>query len=100
MRSPADPVVFDRSAPLNSDHADSDHPEQRSDRHAPRHREGTALPPAPGGGRMSAGVPATGVVDARPAKDIGTLRALWRFRSYGQVELRALLLGVLMRGCE
>ncbi|WP_433554960.1 ABC transporter ATP-binding protein [Pseudonocardia xinjiangensis] len=49
---------------------------------------------------MSTEVPASGVVDARPAKDIGTLRALWRFRKYGQAELRSLLLGVLMRGCE
>jgi ATP-binding cassette subfamily B protein/subfamily B ATP-binding cassette protein MsbA len=32
--------------------------------------------------------------------DSGTLRELWRFRRYGQVELRWLLLGVAMRGGE
>ena len=32
--------------------------------------------------------------------DSGTLRALWRFRRYGQVEMRWLLLGVAMRGGE
>jgi ATP-binding cassette subfamily B protein len=32
--------------------------------------------------------------------DIGTLRQLWRFRDYGRAELRSLLLGTGMRGCE
>ena len=35
-----------------------------------------------------------------PPRDIGTLRELWRFRDYGRTELRSLLLGVVMRGCE
>jgi ATP-binding cassette, subfamily B, bacterial len=32
--------------------------------------------------------------------DIGTLRQLWRFRNYGRAELRSLVLGTAMRGCE
>ena len=32
--------------------------------------------------------------------DIGTLRQLWRFRDYGRAELRSLVLGTVMRGCE
>jgi ATP-binding cassette subfamily B protein len=32
--------------------------------------------------------------------DIGTLRQLWRFRNYGRAELRPLVLGTAMRGCE
>jgi ATP-binding cassette subfamily B protein len=36
----------------------------------------------------------------RAPENIGTLRQLWRFRSYGQVELRWLSAGVVMRGFE
>ncbi|MCH6170961.1 ABC transporter ATP-binding protein [Pseudonocardia alaniniphila] len=36
----------------------------------------------------------------RAPGDIGTLRQLWRFRSYGQTEMRWLVLGVGMRACE
>jgi len=32
--------------------------------------------------------------------DVGTLRQLWRFRDYGRAELRSLVLGTAMRGCE
>jgi ATP-binding cassette, subfamily B, bacterial len=39
-------------------------------------------------------------VDNRSPESIGTLRQLWRFRSYGQSELRWLLTGVGMRGLE
>ncbi|HEY4418696.1 MAG TPA: ABC transporter ATP-binding protein [Pseudonocardia sp.] len=39
-------------------------------------------------------------VDKRSPESIGTLRQLWRFRSYGQSELRWLLTGVGMRGLE
>ncbi len=35
-----------------------------------------------------------------PARDVGTLRALWRFRDYARPELRALGWGVAMRGAE
>jgi ATP-binding cassette subfamily B protein/subfamily B ATP-binding cassette protein MsbA len=35
-----------------------------------------------------------------PAQDVGTLRALWRFRDYARPELRALGWGVGMRGAE
>jgi ATP-binding cassette subfamily B protein len=36
----------------------------------------------------------------RAAVDVGTIRGLWRFRSYGRAELRWLLIGVVMRACE
>jgi ATP-binding cassette, subfamily B, bacterial len=39
-------------------------------------------------------------VDKRSPESIGTLRQLWRFRSYGQSELRWLVTGVGMRGLE
>jgi len=35
-----------------------------------------------------------------PARNMGTLRQLWRFRDYGRAELRSLLPGVVMRACE
>ena len=75
--------------------------------------------PAQGGGQMSASVSASEVssdhgsggsvgsvtesghaADGRAPEDIGTLRQLWRFRDYGRTELRWLLVGVVMRGCE
>ncbi|HZS20892.1 MAG TPA: ABC transporter transmembrane domain-containing protein, partial [Pseudonocardiaceae bacterium] len=45
---------------------------------------------------------ATAVSPVRPdnQSDIGTLRQLWRFRDYGRAELRSLVLGTAMRGCE
>src|SRR6476659_6321270 len=43
---------------------------------------------------------ATGPSRPGDVPDIGTLRQLWRFRDYGRAELRSLLLGTAMRGCE
>src|ERR1700754_1710504 len=46
-------------------------------------------------------VPATaGSGVGRAPGDVGTLRQLWRFRGYGQAELRGLVLGVVMRAGE
>jgi len=45
-------------------------------------------------------VAAVASADGLPPRDIGTLRELWRFRAYGRAELRALLLGVVMRALE
>ncbi|HTF45927.1 MAG TPA: hypothetical protein VK735_00610, partial [Pseudonocardia sp.] len=36
----------------------------------------------------------------RPPEEVGTLRQLWRFRNYGRVQLKSLMTGVVMRGCE
>jgi ABC-type multidrug transport system fused ATPase/permease subunit len=47
----------------------------------------------------------TDAVDMGPSRpgdvpDLGTLRQLWRFRDYGRAELRSLLLGSGLAGCE
>jgi len=57
-------------------------------------------PSAPSGPRSVGSVVFPPDTSGRPPEEIGTLRQLWRFRNYGRVELRALLLGVVMRGCE
>ena len=52
--------------------------------------------------RTKGGTDAADIGPSRPGDvpDIGTLRQLWRFRDYGRAELRSLLLGTAMRGCE
>jgi ATP-binding cassette, subfamily B, bacterial len=44
--------------------------------------------------------PAASTAGGQAPGDVGTLRQLWRFHSYGQAELRSLVLGVGMRACE
>jgi ATP-binding cassette subfamily B protein/subfamily B ATP-binding cassette protein MsbA len=51
---------------------------------------------APAGSKTASAV----AVGDRVPETAGTLRQLWRFRGYGQAELRPLLAGVVMRGGE
>src|SRR4051795_8064327 len=52
--------------------------------------------------KPKSGSDAADISPSRPGDvpDLGTLRQLWRFRNYGRAELRSLVLGTVMRGCE
>src|SRR3954466_671449 len=52
--------------------------------------------------KPKSGSDAADISPSRPGDvpDIGTLRQLWRFRDYGRAELRSLLLGSALAGCE
>src|SRR4051794_41742124 len=52
--------------------------------------------------KPKSGSDAADISPSRPGDvpDISTLRQLWRFRDYGRAELRSLLLGSAMAGCE
>ncbi|GAA3055534.1 ABC transporter ATP-binding protein [Pseudonocardia yunnanensis] len=63
-----------------------------------RRRKNTQNPAVSDRGPIKAAAAKT--ADGQAPADIGTLRQLWRFRSYGQAELRWLVLGVGMRALE